>query len=72
MLNYKNILIEKKCLSRQIRFLNTFKPQSYSFSAHKKIKCGLQMQYNNLKSPHYIIREFVAPVNVLCVIYDLL
>ena len=27
---------QEKCISRQICFLNTFKPQSYSFSAHKE------------------------------------
>ena len=36
MLVYKKKLIKKKCISRQIRILNTFKPQNYSFSAHKE------------------------------------
>ena len=34
MLIYKKNDQEKNCISRQIRFLHTFKPQSYSFSAH--------------------------------------
>ena len=41
MLIYKKKLIKKKnCIARQIRFLNTFKPQSFSFSAHKDSNKG--------------------------------
>ena len=36
MLFYKKKLIKKKCMSRQIGFLDTFKQQSYSFNAHKE------------------------------------
>ena len=49
MLIYKKNNQEKKCISRQIRFRNTLKPQSYSFE--QRIKCGLQMRHNNLISP---------------------
>ena len=48
MLIYKKKLIRKKnCISRQIRFLNMFKPQIYSFSAHKEsnvdCKCDIKI-----------------------------
>ena len=50
MLIYKKNNQEKNCISRQLRFLITFKPQNYSLSA-QKIKYGLQLRYNNLISP---------------------